>query len=123
MSIYDNAQVFGPKLIDLFKNPIQAQHQRETKTPDGQGGSSVTWNTLKSVDVAILPKSGMDKVESERIENFVKTIVYAKYNDISDFQNGDRLEHDGLIYRVDANFDIAKAKSVIKFIASDGKAA
>lgn len=122
MSIYSLAQQFAPALIDRFKNPIQGEHQRFAKVDDGQGGYTETWNTLKTVDIAILPKSGTDTLGSDRIENKVNTIAYAKYADISDFQNGDRLKHDGLIYRVDAHFDIAKAKAVIKFIAQDGAA-
>lgn len=122
MSIYDQAQVFGPKLIDTFKNPIKATHQRNVKVSDGQGGFDISWTDLKQIDIAILPKSGKDNLASERVENKVMTIAYVKYDDISDFANGDRLEHDGKIYRIDASFDIAKAKAVIKFMGEDGAA-
>ena len=123
MSIYDLAQKFGPELIDRFKNPIQANHERFTTITNDTGGKAKTWSVLNAFDIAILPSSGSDSFKTDRIESNTPVVAYAKYSDLSDFVGGDRITHDGRIYRVADHFDIAKAKSVIKLICDDGKAA
>jgi hypothetical protein len=122
MSIYTLAQKFGPELIDRFKNPIQATHERASYVVDSSGGRDETWSVLSEFDIAILPKSGSSSFVSNRTESDVSVIAYAKYSDLSDFVDGDRITHDGRSYKVDAHFDIAKANSVIKLICDDGAA-
>lgn len=123
MSIYDLAQKFGPELIDRFKNPIQANHEAFTTVADDTGGQVKTWVIVSAFDIAILPGNGSDSFTTDRIESNTPVIAYAKYSALSGFVSGDRITHDGRIYRVADHFDIAKAKSVIKLICDDGKAA
>jgi hypothetical protein len=123
MSIYTLAQKFGPELIDRFKNPIQANHERFTTTPDDAGGQDKAWSVISAFDIAILPKGGSDSFTTDRIESNTSVIAYAKYSDLSGFVSGDRITHDDRVYRVADHFDIAKAKAAIKLICDDGKAA
>ena len=123
MSIYDSAKVFGPALVDKFKNPIKATLERFTTASDGQGGQNESWATLVEFDIAILPGSGGDGFKTDRIESNTPVIAYAKYSDISVILAGDRVVHDGVIYRLEDNLNIAKAGAVIKLILNDGLAA
>ena len=123
MSIYDSAKVFGPALIDKFKNPTKATLERFTTAPDGQGGKNKTWSVLVEFNLAILPSAGGDSYKTDRIESNTPTVAYAKYSDISVIMAGDRVVHNGITYRLEDNFDIAVAGAVIKLILNDGLAA
>jgi SPP1 family predicted phage head-tail adaptor len=121
-AFYDRMIKLGSDSIDRFKNPIQATHERASYVVDSSGGRIETWSVLSEFDIAILPKSGSSSFVSNRTESDVSVIALAKYSDLSNFVDGDRITHDGRSYKVDAHFDIAKANSVIKLICDDGAA-
>jgi hypothetical protein len=121
-AFYDRMIKLGSDSIDRFKNPIQATHERASYVKDSSGGSIETWSILKSFDIAILPGGGGSSFVSNRTESDVPGIAYAKYSDLSDFLDGDRISHDGKTYKINAHSDIGKAKSVIELIFNDGAA-
>lgn len=53
----------------------RVDHQRATRLADGAGGHDVTWVSLGSPWAHVKPQSGMEREQSDRVEQQVKYLV------------------------------------------------
>jgi len=115
MSIYDNARIAADKLITLFKNEESAIIQRFTSVSDGQGGSVKTWNTLYSgLECAVVPMSGDEIVQAQRLNYEATHNVFLRYSDAVDIKSDDRILFDSRVFVVRDPRNLAEAKAAFK---------
>nr|BBH90141.1 hypothetical protein KTC_48920 [Thermosporothrix sp. COM3]BBH90206.1 hypothetical protein KTC_49570 [Thermosporothrix sp. COM3]BBH90271.1 hypothetical protein KTC_50220 [Thermosporothrix sp. COM3] len=73
---------------------------RETRTPDGQGGTEITWTVVATVPCALIDsgQSPQEVVIAERLQG--KTLKRLLVPRLTDIRGADRLRINGITYKV-----------------------
>lgn len=121
MSIYDKMQAVAINLVGKFKNPKTIDHQRYTNTSDGMGGSTQTWASVGgALEGAVIPMTGDEILQAQRIKYEASHYVYLTYGDGSDIQPEDRLVFDSRTFAVIDPRNVAEADAVMKIMVKEG---
>lgn len=115
MTIYDKARTAANKLIDTFKNDEGCTIDRKVETPDGQGGFTLDWSALYSdLECAVVPMSGNEVMEAQRLNYEATHNVYLRFGDALDIKSDDRIIFDGRTFIVRDPRNLAEAKAAWK---------
>ena len=96
----------------------RAELQSEKETPDGAGGYELKWATERKIWCNIRAISGVQRLESMRLESDVSHEITVRYN--SDVVPRKRIVHQGVAYLIRAVFDPDKIKHEMEIVASTG---
>lgn len=121
-TIYDQLKAATTPLMGKFKNPIQATWEMATRTPDGGGGVDVTWVEQASLNIIILPATGAEKLEAERLETQVSHKLFLLFDDASLINTKDRIIFKGRTFNIVSFLDIAEGVMWIKCMCMEGVA-
>ena len=94
--------------------------QRETKTSDGAGGASITWNTIAQPWAYIKPRSGNERFQAMRLESDITHRIYMRYR--TDFNAADRIEYNGRIMQIRAIVNIEELNDWLELYVDEGPA-
>lgn len=110
------------KCCDL--SPGKLRHtiaiERETRTPDGAGGSTLTWASVASPRAFIKPMSGGERLQAMRIEANVTHRIFIRYR--SDILTSDRINFNGRLMQIRALINIEERNRWIEIYADEGQA-
>lgn len=121
MTIYDSSVALAIKLIDKFKNPQTVNHQRNTLTPDGAGGNDSSWNDVATgIEAAVIPMSGDEVQEAQRLNYEATHNVYMTYANGQNIRTDDRLIFGTRVFAVVDPRNIAEANAVFKIRVKEG---
>lgn len=93
--------------------------EREQSTPDGAGGSLITWETVATVRAFIKPMSGGERLQSMRLEATVTHRIFIRYR--SDILTSDRIVYDGRPMQIRALINIEERNRWIEVYADEGE--
>ena len=123
MNIYDRLKAGTTPLMAKFKNPkSQVTYERLQRTPDGQGGYETAWAQVGAFDAVVLPASGTEQLEAQRLESQVSHKILALYDDANGITAADRVLFDGRVFNVEAVTDIAEGEMWLKIMCREGVA-
>lgn len=94
--------------------------QRETRTADGMGGSSITWAQIAAPRAFIRPMSGGERFQAMRIEANVTHRIYIRYR--SDITTSDRIVYQGRVMQIRALINLEERNRWIEIYADEGQA-
>jgi SPP1 family predicted phage head-tail adaptor len=120
MSIYDTTRKTGPKLIAKFANENTIDHQRRTNSPDGYGGNAVTWSSVATISGAVIPLSGNEIYQQDRLNQNVSHAVYVTNTAGTGITTGDRFVFRGRTLDIKWSENIAEADAGFKFLCEEG---
>lgn len=121
MSIYTKSRKLADRLIDKFANEKLATIERRQDVSDGQGGVTGTWVTLFSdMQCAVIPMSGSEVVDAQRLNYTATHNAYFRYSDISGVQSDDRIVFDGRVFAIRDPRNIAEANAAYKVRCEEG---
>lgn len=94
--------------------------QRETRTADGQGGSSIVWTTQASFRAYVQPVSGTERLFAQRIDATITHRIYARYR--ADIATSDRINMGGRLMQIKAIINMEERNKWIEIHAVEGEA-
>lgn len=94
--------------------------QRETRTADGQGGSSVAWGTQASFRAYVKPVSGTERLFAQRLDATITHRIYARYR--TDIATSDRVKYGVRLMQIKAIINIEERNKWIEIHAVEGEA-
>ncbi|MGB8817629.1 MAG: phage head closure protein [Rhizobiaceae bacterium] len=87
------------KFLDPGQLRTQLTLEQPVETQDGQGGLTLTWNTLATVWALVEPMAGRGAVFAERADVLSTHRIWLRHR--GDVNRGMRLGNNGRIYRID----------------------
>lgn len=121
-TIYTKVKAGTTKLMNMFKNPTQATWERMTRTPDSGGGYTETWASQGSINVVILPKSGNEVLQADRLQSEVTHVIYLLWDDANTITTKDRIVFQSRYFNIIDFLDIAEGEAWIKAMCKEGVA-
>lgn len=122
MSIYDSSKRLADSLLSKFANPVSITVQRQVNTPDGAGGFVRTWNDLYAgLRAAVVPMSGEEVVDAQRLNYTATHNVYLYYPDAQGINSADRIVFDGRVFLVKDPRNVAEAGALLKVRCEEGR--
>lgn len=94
--------------------------QRESKTPDGAGGSSTVWGTIATVRAFVKPISGGERLQALRLESDITTRIFARYG--LDVLPSDRILYNGRLFVIKAILNLEEANKWLELYTVEGQA-
>ena len=94
--------------------------QRATKTPDGGGGSSVSWPNVATVRAYVKPISGGERLQALRLESDITTRIFVRYG--LDVLPSDRIEYNGRLFVIKAILNLEEANKWLEIYTVEGQA-
>lgn len=77
----------------------QIEIQRQERTPDGQGGVTVSWVVVHTKEPAdVIPLSGRELMQAAATQSSINTRIFIRYRD--DVTAAMRAVHQGRIYNI-----------------------
>lgn len=115
MSIYNKARNAADKLIQVFANDSMCVVERKTEVSDGAGGTTLTWSTLyDALQCAVVPMSGNEVVEAQRLNYEATHNVFLRYSDAPDIKSDDRILFDDRTFIVRDPRNLAEGNAALK---------
>ena len=115
MNIYTKSRALADKLITKFANEESCTIERKVETPDGQGGFTLDWSALYSdLQCAVVPMSGNEVMEAQRLNYEATHNVYLRFSDALDLRSDDRIIFDSRVFIVRDPRNLAEAKAAYK---------
>ncbi len=105
-------------MIQPGKLRHRAELQSEQETPDGAGGYELTWVTERKIWADIRAVSGVQRLESMRLESDITHEITVRYN--SDVIPKKRIVYQGVDYLIRAVYDPDKLTHQMEIVASTG---
>lgn len=93
--------------------------ERATKTPDGAGGTTVTWASIGTVQALVKPVSGSERVFAQRIEANTSHLIYTRWRDILP---SDRVNFNGRVMQIRAIINMEELDRWAEIHAQEGQA-
>lgn len=122
-NFYERLKAATTPLMGRFKNPKgPATYERYVQVSDGGGGFETTWASQGSFEAIVLPASGTEQVEAQRLETQVSHKILALYDEASGVTSKDRILFDGRYFNVEFVGNIAEGDMWIKFMCMEGVA-
>lgn len=122
MSIYDSSKRLADRLLSKFANPVSATVQRQANTPDGAGGFVQTWNDLYTgLRAAVIPMSGDEVLDAQRLNYTATHNVYLYYPDAHDINATDRIVFGTRVFLVKDPRNVAEAGALLKVRCEEGR--
>ena len=120
MTIYDTSAAAAIRLIQTFKNPTTLTHQTYTLTPDGAGGNSVAWSsTATGIEAAVIPLSGQERLQAERLNYEATHAVYMTYASGSSVTTKDRFLFGSRSFAIVDARNIGEANAAFRFLVKE----
>lgn len=94
--------------------------EREQSTPDGAGGSYLTWTTVATPRAFIKPMSGGERLQAMRLEATVTHRIFIRYRD--DLLTSDRINYNGRLMQIRALINLEERNRWIEIYADEGVA-
>lgn len=94
--------------------------ERETKTPDGIGGSYLDWSVVASPRAYIKPMSGGERFHAMRIEANITHRIYIRYQ--TGLREGDRINFNGRLMQIRALINLEEKNRWLEIYADEGQA-
>ena len=116
-------QALAPILMDLFKNPVKGTVQEETRVSGGGGSFSKTWANVAgatNIDIVVLPASGQEKLQAERLQTQVTHKIYIEHATYSALNSKQRISFDGRIFNIQYVLNIGEADAMLKAMCLEG---
>lgn len=101
-----------------LRNPIELQ--REVKTPDGGGGSTLVPTTFANVRAFIKPISGGERFHAMRLEANVTHRIFIRYR--ADLKASDRIKYGTREFQIRAVLNIEERNRWLEIYADEGQA-
>lgn len=112
------------KCCDLTSGKLRHRVDIETKvkTPNGSGGSTLTWSaiTASKIRAFIKPISGNERLQGMRLESDVTHRVFMRYRD--DFTAADRINYNGRLMQIRAVLNIEERNQWLELYVVEGPA-
>lgn len=121
-TIYDKVQANASGIMSRLKNPTQIAYQTKTRTPDGQGGFTTSWATTGTINAAIVPKSGNQRLAADRLESVTTISFYVLYADGSSITTANRILFDGRTFNINAVINHGEANAWLRLDCQEGVA-
>lgn len=97
--------------------------QREIKTPDGRGGFSRDWETVRTVAGCLAMQKGRDVIEAGAIAGAASGLLAIRYAaDLAALGAIDRVLIDGVSYSLAEPVNPDQRKRALEFVVERGRA-
>ena len=91
--------------------------QSQVATPDGMGGSTITWADVATVWADIRPVSGAERAQADRLMLDVSHSILMRHRALS--ATTERLTMDGRVFNVVSLYDADESRSHLKVLARE----
>ena len=119
MSIYDNSKALASKLMAKFKNPSQLTFEEQTKTSDGMGGFTSTWETKFVCYGSVIPLNSAEQLTAMKLQDESTHKAYIEVaSGIPTTRN--RLQFKSKTYNITGVVNIAEADAVYVVFLKSG---
>jgi SPP1 family predicted phage head-tail adaptor len=110
------------KCCDLYAGKLRHSivFERETRTADGAGGSSIVWGTVATVRAFVRPMSGSESVHAQRLEARITHRVFIRYR--NDLLTSDRISFGGRLMQIRALINLEERNRWLEIHAEEGVA-
>jgi SPP1 family predicted phage head-tail adaptor len=94
--------------------------EREQDTPDGLGGSAITWSniTASPLRAKITPLNGNESLKAMRLEAKVSHKITIRFRD--DLLSSDRINYKGKLMQIRSIIDLEELHKWIEIMADEG---
>jgi SPP1 family predicted phage head-tail adaptor len=110
------------KCCDLTAGKLRhsVAFERETRTADGGGGSTIVWAKITNGDARafVKPMSGSESVQAQRLEARITHRVFIRYRD--DLLTSDRINFGGRLMQIRAIINLEERNRWIEIHAEEG---
>lgn len=109
------------KCCELFAGKLRTKItiERETSTPDSQGGQSLAWSTHATIKAYLKPMSGGERLQAMRLEANQTHRIYIRYRD--DLLTTDRIVIGNRKFQIRALINIEERNKWIEIYADEGE--
>jgi len=94
--------------------------ERGVKTPDGSGGNTIVWGTIKTLRAKISPISGRERVYAQRLEADTTHRIMLRYT--PGILPSDRINFNGRYFQIRALLNLEEANRFLEISAEEGVA-
>jgi len=95
-----------------------AELQSQSQTSDGGGGFTLTWVKERNIWCDIRAVSGVQRLESSRLESAISHEITVRYNE--DVTPQKRIVYQEIPYLIEAVYDTDKLQHRMELVASTG---
>ena len=108
------------KCCDLTSGKLRTPvvFERETRTPDGAGGSTITWSTQYATRAYVKPVSGTERYRAGRLEAAQQVRIFIRYTD--KIKTSDRVTYKGEALQVRAIINLEERDRWLEVYAESG---
>jgi head-tail adaptor len=123
MSIYDTLKAATTPLMTRFKNPKgPASYERNVQVARPGGGYSTDWVSQGTFNVIVIPASGTEQEEAQRLSTHVSHKLLALFDDASGVTTKDRIVFNSRVFNVEFAGNIAEGDMWLKLMCMEGVA-
>lgn len=101
-----------------LRNTIRLQ--RAVTASDGAGGQQVTWSTYATVSAYILPLTGNERLQADRLENPLRKRITIRYR--AGVEERDRVLYNGQAHHIQYIADIEERRQWLEIGVTKGVA-
>ena len=94
--------------------------ERETRTADGGGGSTIVWAKIAAVSAFVKPMSGSESVQAQRLDARITHRVFIRYR--NDLLTSDRINFGGRLMQIRALINLEERNKWLEIHAEEGVA-
>jgi len=120
---YSRMRGVANRLMDRFENDQSCDIQSQVRTDEGGGTSSRSWtNANTNISLAILPSSGSERQQAQRLQTQTSHTIYIRVADVASIDTKQRIVFDGRTFNINAALNVGEGDAMWKLLCMEGVA-